>query len=181
MMGKEVAGAPGQGLHEREVVLGRDDRDMPHVCCEGRELGLHIDPGPVPAQQGIVGKAMPHVVNSWKLSRAGTDPGALEQAAKPLADPSAGVGSQTPVAVAEQRSVRSVRQPPARFEISFHFAGPIARERHESRFVELGGPDTERTLQRLVVGEGQADELSAPKARRVKQHEGEAEHFGSKR
>ena len=152
---------------------------MAHVCCEGWEFGLHVDSGPVPAEQGMVGKAVPHVVNAWWLSRAGAHPGASEQLSEPLADPGAGIRPQAPMAVAEQRSVWGVRQAPARFEKKVHLAGPIAGERHESRLVELGGPDTERTFLRLVVGKDQAHEFTAPKARCIEQDEGEAIHLGS--
>jgi len=78
----------GEGLEEGEIVLGGDDRHVPHVGSERGKLGLHVDAGAVPPQERLVGKCVPQVVDMGKLARCGLEVSAAEELPQPWQSPS---------------------------------------------------------------------------------------------
>ena len=51
----------GDGFEPVQVVGGRDHREVSHGGREHRQLGSHIDPGAIPAQQDVDGIGMTQV------------------------------------------------------------------------------------------------------------------------
>jgi hypothetical protein len=83
----------------------------------------------------------------------------------------------SPRSIPDQRTVRRRREatlsPSA--EIRLQLALCVARQRQPPRLVELGRPNQERVLTRVVVADRQADELPATQAARVEQHDSQSE------
>jgi hypothetical protein len=64
MSREALAGRLCEGLEEAHVVLRGCDGHMSHVGREGGKLGLHIDPGLVPAKQRSNGERVAGVVDA---------------------------------------------------------------------------------------------------------------------
>ena len=59
-----VSGCGNLG-NEVQVVSGGDDRDVTEIHRQLRKLGLHVDAGPIPAQECLHGKGMAQVMSAW--------------------------------------------------------------------------------------------------------------------
>lgn len=66
MTGKPLARANTERLHELQVILGRDDRDVAHVCGEQRQLGLNVGPTAIPSQQCFERECMAKIMYSGR-------------------------------------------------------------------------------------------------------------------
>ena len=78
-MCKASAGQRGEPFNKVQVVVGGNDRYVPHVGREKRELGLDIDTGPVPPEQGIDGKAVAEIMDPRQAVFMGEDSGPSEK------------------------------------------------------------------------------------------------------
>ena len=73
------AGVLREGVQDREVVLGGEDRDVAHVGGQRRQPRLHIGASAVPAQQGMECEGEAQVVDSWQTAVGGANAGDPEQ------------------------------------------------------------------------------------------------------
>ena len=67
---KRALAAARRGSTKEQVVGSGDDRHVAHVRGEQRELRLHVDPGPIPAEEGVDRKRVAQVVNAWQRPSA---------------------------------------------------------------------------------------------------------------
>ena len=154
---------------------------MAHRGREHRQLRLDIDPGAVPPKQRMDGVAVAKIMNARKAARGCTDVGGMEEGAQAHADARAGVRLQSSVVAHEKRGVGGVPHATARAEVAVRFAGAVLGEGDEARLVELRCAHEQRALGRVVVGDDEADQLSATQAHRVEQHNRQAIHLGTQR
>jgi hypothetical protein len=158
-----------------EVPEGVGDVHVPEIGRESRHLALHVSPFPVPAQEGLHGQPMPHVVeprpvavpvigSGWPEPYGpGHDGEVVVDAAVLEADAALGEeeGRRTgpraervaPLAVLMQRFARRVV------------------EGHEPRLPELAAPDREESLVQIDVVAIQGYRLADPQAGGCEQSE----------
>ena len=73
-------------------------------------MGLHVDPGVVPAQQDVDGIGMAQIVDPRQLSRRGADLGGTKQATESLGKARSGIGLLLAEAIDQQGAVDRKRQ-----------------------------------------------------------------------
>jgi hypothetical protein len=87
-----------------QIVVGGNDRYVSHVGREERELGLDIDTGPVPSEQGINGEAVSKIMYPRQAAFGGEDPSPSEKIVQAQAKTLGVVGMSPVKAIPDKRS-----------------------------------------------------------------------------
>ena len=122
-------------------------------------------------------------MRAWEVTGLGPDIGPPEQRPHGTAEAAAAVAAHARTAMPQERAVRLGRQSPlaANLEQVLDLSGGIRRHRDEARLVELGFPDRQRALRRVVVSDGQPRQLSASQPGGGQHHDREAHVLGTER
>ena len=130
----------------------------------------------VPAEERGHGESVPEIMRAGKVTGRGPDAGPPEECSHGTAEAAAAVAASARTAMPEERAVRLGRQSPpaANRDQVLDLVGGIRRHRDEARLVELGFPDRQRALRRVIVSNGQPRQLSASQPGGGQHHDREA-------
>jgi hypothetical protein len=122
------------------------------------------------------------VVNAREVTVGLADRGGVKETANNVSETDSGVRAPTVTVIPSQRGFgrygKAVR--PTGSEVTFQQVDPVGGEGKKARLVELGFPNEERSLARVVVADSHPEELPTAETCRVEESNGQAEELGPK-
>ena len=129
------AGRLGGRLEEGQIVLRRHDRRMPQVSGQGGQASLHIDASAVPAQKRVRCEGEPEVMDPWRPTLGGPNPGRPNHLLQRVTEALACVTPKTPAMIMHQQRcvpVTGRAELLTSREISIEFHRGVSRQGHEA-------------------------------------------------